>query len=304
MLFHRFLTIFLFGLMLGCAAEISPNKSINVLIIDGQNNHYEWPKTSHMMQQILLKDERFKVDIYRTKNTWMGGNLLEQYPVEDGRLHQDLEQPKSDPSFAPDFSQYDVVISNFGWNAAPWPKTTKVAFEKFVQEGGGFVVVHAANNSFPKWPEYNLMTGLGGWGNRNEEHGSYVYYDEMGLLKQDNSPGNAGGHGKTHAFEIKVRQKSHPIMAGLPDTWLHTKDELYNRLRGPAKNLRVLATAFDDKKYNGFGRHEPVVMTIEYHKGRVFHTTLGHGEAVYRDKHFISILRRGTEWAALGTVSD
>ena len=30
--------------------------------------------------------------------------------------------------------------------------------------GGGFVSVHAANNSFPAWPAYNRMIGLGGWG--------------------------------------------------------------------------------------------------------------------------------------------
>ncbi|MBU3005362.1 ThuA domain-containing protein [Paraglaciecola arctica] len=257
-----------------------------------------------MMQQFLQQDSRFKVDIYRTQNTWKGGKLLEQYPLNDGRHYQDLPEPKSDPNFSPNFSQYDVVISNFGWNAAPWPDKTKQEFEQFVRNGGGFVVVHAANNSFPQWPEYNQMIGLGGWGNRNEKDGPYLYFNKHQKLIQDNSPGQGGGHGQLHPFQIQNRKQSHPIMSTFPDSWLHTEDELYNRLRGPAQNLEVLASAFDDKKYNGFGRHEPVVMTINYHQGRVFHTTLGHGIAVYQDKHFISLLRRGTQWAATGLVSE
>ena len=31
-------------------------------------------------------------------------------------------------NFNPNFSDYDVVISNFGWNAAAWPETTKRSF--------------------------------------------------------------------------------------------------------------------------------------------------------------------------------
>lgn len=299
------LFLLLWGCLLcGCSLLDTTASPIKVLIVDGQNNHYVWPQTTHMMQQLLQQDLRFKVDIYRTRNTWKGGKLLEQYPINDGRHYQDLPKPKTDPSFSPDFAQYDVVISNFGWNAAPWPDKTQQAFEQFVRNGGGFVVVHAANNSFPRWPEYNQMIGLGGWGNRNEKDGPYVYFDEQGKLHQDNSPGQGGGHGKLHEFEIQVRQQNHAIMAAMPSKWLHSKDELYNRLRGPAQNLEVLASAFDDKKYNGFGRHEPVVMTIRYHQGRVFHTTLGHGIAAYQDKHFISLLRRGTQWAATSEVFD
>ncbi len=40
------------------------------------------------------------------------------------------------------------------------------------------MVVHAANNSFPMWPAYNKMIGLGGWGDRTEKDGPYVYYDK------------------------------------------------------------------------------------------------------------------------------
>ena len=60
----------------------------------------------------------------------------------------------------PEFSKYDVV-SNY--NGQMWPGEVRTAFINYVKNGGGFVVVHAANNAFSMWPEYNEMIGLGGW---------------------------------------------------------------------------------------------------------------------------------------------
>ena len=85
--------------------------------------------------------------------------------------------------------------------------------------------------------------------------------------------------------------------------FMHTKDELYQSLRGPAEKMTVLATGFADKQRKGTGRHEPVVMVIEYEKGRVFHTTLGHDDYSFESVALITLLQRGTEWAATGKVT-
>jgi type 1 glutamine amidotransferase len=257
-----------------------------------------------MMKQTLEQSKRFEVDVYRTLVTWKGGKFLNEFSLDDGKVYKDLPEPKTDPAFKPDFSKYDVVISNFGWKAAPWPDSTKLAFEEFVSNGGGFVSIHAADNSFPKWQAYNEMIGLGGWGGRNEKDGPYVYFDEEGKQVVDNSKGGAGGHGKQHKFEVQIRDHKHPITKGLPEVMMQNKDELYNKLRGPAKNMTVLATAFDDKKYNGKGRHEPVFMALTYKKGRIFHSTLGHAEPAYTSAVFQTSLINGTEWAATGKVSQ
>ena len=76
------------------------------------------------------------------------------------------------------------------------------------------------------------------------------------------------------------------------------------KLRGPAKNLTVLATAFDDPAQGGAGRHEPVLMTIAYGRGRVFHTTLGHNVPEMQSVAFIVTFQRGAEWAATGKVTQ
>ena len=85
---------------------------------------------------------------------------------------------------------------------------------------------------------------------------------------------------------------------------MHAKDELYDRLRGPAENLHVLATAYSDPATRGAGFHEPMLMTISYGKGRVFHTTLGHALEAIQCVGFITTLQRGAEWAATGKVTQ
>ena len=257
----------------------SPKEKIKLLIIDGQNNHGNWAQTTQMMKGYLEETGLFAVDIATT-------------PPEGG----DMED------FKPVFSNYKVVLLNYNGDA--WPQTINAAFESFVKNGGGVVSVHAADNAFPEWPEFNKMIGLGGWGNRSEKDGPYIYYDEAGKLVKDDSPGVGGSHGKFHAFKIITRNKKHPITKGLPEVWMHNKDELYDRLRGPAENMEVLATAYSAKDQSGTGRNEPIMMAITYGRGKIFHTTLGHANESQQCIGFITYLQRGAEWVATGKVTQ
>lgn len=257
-----------------------PAAPLRALLIDGQNNH-DWKSSSPWIKRVLEDSGLFLVDVATTPPN--GADLK---------------------TFKPDLSPYQVLVSNY--NGQPWSKEFQDAFVKFVREGGGFVSVHAADNAFPEWAEYNEMIGIGGWNGRNERSGPWLYWE--GKIVRDPSPGTGGSHGKQHAFKMITREPTHPIMAGLPAEWMHAKDELYDRLRGPAKNLTVLATAFSDKATNGSGRHEPLLMVLNFGKGRIFHTALGHnnGPDLTSQKcvGFITTLQRGTEWAATGQVTQ
>ena len=79
--------------------------------------------------------------------------------------------------------------------------------------GGGFVSVHAANNSFPEWKAYNEMIGLGGWGGRNEKSGPYLRLRE-GKWTADTTPGRGGSHGKQHEFLMTTRRARAPDHGG------------------------------------------------------------------------------------------
>jgi type 1 glutamine amidotransferase len=293
-------------IIIGCfmVLSFSAEAQIKVLIIDGQNNHEVWPKSTIMMKQYLEETGLFEVDIDRSKFTWNAQREADFLPLAGVGETQDLEKPKADPDFSPAFDKYDVVVSNFGWMAADWPEATQKAFEAFVKKGGGFVSVHAADNSFPEWKAYNEMIGLGGWGDRNEKNGPYVYNTNDGELMRDNSQGNAGAHGSQEKIPITVRVADHPITKGMPTHWLTTKDECYAKLRGPAKNMTILATGKDMSGKAPTDRHEPMLMVIDYGKGRVFHTTLGHDDYSFESIGFIVSFLRGVEWGATGKVTQ
>jgi type 1 glutamine amidotransferase len=251
---------------------------LKALIVDGQNNHGNWPTTTKMMKKYLEDTKLFTVDVATTAKSG------------------------TDESFKPEFAKYNVVVSNY--NGAPWPEATRQAFVDYVKGGGGFVVVHAANNAFGDWREYNEIIGLGGWGGRNEKSGPYVYLDAAGKLVRDEAAGSGGHHGPQHPFQVIVRDAEHPVTKGMPKAWMHVNDELYDLLRGPGENMHILATAYADKAKGGSGRHEPMIFTVEYGKGRVFHTPMGHGNDSQECVGFITTLTRGAEWAATGKVTQ
>ena len=147
------------------------------------------------------------------------------------------------------------------------------------------------------------MTGLGGWRKRDAPAGPKWYF-QNGKLTSDSAPGLAGLHGKRKPFRLMVRAAQHPIMRGLPAEWMHATDELYTRLRGPGKNMTVLATAHADPANKGTGFDEPMLMALTWGKGRIFHTTLGHDALALSCVGFATTFQRGAEWAATGKVTQ
>jgi len=291
--------VILAGLSVG---SVEGAEKLKALIVDGQNNHGAWPKTTVMMKTYLEQTGLFTVDVARTAFTWNGGDLIAKFPIGPGApTTTAVSGPKPDPDFKPDFSRYQVVVSNY--NGAAWPKETQQTFVDYMKSGGGYVVIHAANNAFGEWAEYNEIIGLGGWGGRNEKSGPYVYLSASGETVRDTAKGGGGHHGSQHPFQVIIRDDKHPITQGLPRAWMHAQDELYDKLRGPAENMQILATAYADPSTGGSGRHEPMIFTLNYGKGRIFHTPMGHADYSMECVGFITTLIRGTEWAATGKVT-
>ena len=270
-----------FALLL--AYTVSARKPIKTLLITGQNNH-NWQVSHVVLKQILENSGRFDVDFVISP-----------------------EQGKDMSGFVLDFSPYQLVVLDY--NGDSWPEETNRRFLEYVQNGGGVVIYHAADNAFSKWPEFNRICALGGWEGRNENSGPYVYWKD-GKLVKDSSAGPGGSHGRQHEYVLNGRDKVHPVVKGLPLKWRHAKDELYDRMRGPGNIRDILYTAYSDKETNGSGREEPLVFTVDYGNARIFHTMLGHAGATTEDNiamqctGFQVLLLRGAEWAATGKVTQ
>lgn len=267
-------------LLASFACSVRAADLIPVMLLDGESagTYHAWRQTTPVLKKELDETGLFRVDVVTAPPS----------PVDAA-------------AFKPEFSKYKVVVLNY--DAAEWPAALKSAFEQYVANGGGVVVVHAADNAFALWPEFNRMAGVGGWRSRNENAGPHWYFAD-GKLASDKLPGPAGSHGQRLPFQLVTREPEHPIMKGLPKAWMHQGDELYARLRGPAEHMTVLATAFSDPANNGTGHDEPILMTINYGKGRVFHTTMGHDVSALSCVGFLVTLQRGTEWAATGKVTQ
>src|SRR5207247_10298221 len=116
---------------------------IKILLVTGQSNRYHnWEVSSPIVKRQLEETGRFAVTVATT-------------PPKGAAPNQDMS------SFAPKFSDYQAVVLDYeGFEFSP---PVKQAFVGYMKNGGGLVVLHAADNAFPGWPEYNEMIGVGGW---------------------------------------------------------------------------------------------------------------------------------------------
>ncbi|MDH3591927.1 MAG: ThuA domain-containing protein [Planctomycetota bacterium] len=231
-----------------------PPPRIPVLLITGENNH-DFDFTSKIHVETLEKSARFKVTVTRDPKKTLATDDLRAYKV-----------------FVVDY------------NGTRWGADAEKQFAEWVQKGTGVVIIHAANNAFEGWKEYESMIALG-WR-------------------------KTAGHGRFHTFDVDVVDRNHPITAGLPAMKAHP-DELYHGLTHlQGADYRVLLAAHSSRKSRGTGKVEPMALVTRFGKGRVFHTTLGH---VWRnvpptrrsitDPQFRLLLARGAEWAATGKVT-
>ncbi|MEM7388118.1 MAG: ThuA domain-containing protein [Verrucomicrobiota bacterium] len=274
-----FFTLVACGLSAGLlpsSATAQDAAKLKVVLIDGQNNH-DWARTSRELLAGLERIGGFEVHVETSpkKEEWDNWTI--------------------------DFSKYDVVLNNYYGD--PWPKGISEGLLAFLKNGGGMVNVHAANNAFPNWPEFNEITGLL-W--RNPIAGDRIHIDDATgkAIRVKRGEGIGAGHGRKHPFVIKIRDGEHPIMKGLPTEWLHAFDELYHGQRGPAKNMQILSSAYSSKESGGSGMHEPMTWTIPYGEGRVVTTVLGHLWKGQKELDglqcvgFQTVVARSLQWAA------
>ncbi|MEM1296979.1 MAG: ThuA domain-containing protein, partial [Verrucomicrobiota bacterium] len=283
----------LFGVAIAAVFAFSPSSAlaeppVRVLIVDGRNNH-DWESTTDCLRAILEATGRFDVAVSTAPQLkFPKVPRRTQHPEDAADLQaakKDFEAPKAIAeaelaqrwdAWMPDFDSADVVILNY--NGSNWRPQVREAFLGFVRSGGGVVLIHGANNAFRDWSDFNQLIGLG-WRPSpigraikvNPENGETFVANDADLPNSGNS-----SHGSKHAFQVAVRASDHPVMRNFPPLWMHASDELYHNMRGPAKNLTVMSSAFSDPSQRGSGFHEPLTWEVEFGNGKTIVTSMGH----------------------------
>jgi type 1 glutamine amidotransferase len=167
--------------------------------------------------------------------------------------------------------RYDLVFLQFYNAKSPTLSATgKESLLKFVSGGKGLAVSHLSSASFQEWDEFKKLCGR---------------YWVMGK----------SGHGPRAVFKTKVVNKTHPITQGVDD--FEIDDELYAKLQGDSP-INVLVTADSDWSK----QTEPLIFTVDYGQGHVFHSTFGHDAKAIHNPSVTRLLQRGCEWAATGAA--
>lgn len=233
---------------------------IPTLLLTGENNH-DWQRSAPCVRDMLEASGRFAVTL--------------------------TEKASASLEDAAALSKYRLIFMDY--NGPMWSDAARANFEKAVAGGTGLVILHAADNAFSGWVEFEKM---------------------VALLWREGT-----GHGEFHEFKISITDKSHPITRGIEDyrQW----DELYHKLVHMHNvPTHVIASAYSAPEKGGTGKHEPVMVTTQYGKGRVYHHVLGHvwkgdpngaykgaSMIAFENPTFRRTLLRGCEWAATGAVT-
>ena len=244
----HFLLIFFF-FQCGSKQPIAESKhKIKLLILSGKNNH-EWQKTTPLLLKMYEESGLFEVQVSENP---------------DSLNYEDLQS-------------FDAVVSNYTpWpeHDYRWPEAAETGLIKFVEEGGGFVVIHAASAAFYSWQDYQNMVGTT-WG-------------------------DSTAHGRISTHKVVITDNQHPITRQIQDFWI--TDELWVNAQVNSE-LNVLAESYSDPKNKGRGLMEPVIHWSQWGKGRVFHNVLGHNERAMKNTGWKTLMMRGTEWAATGDAT-
>lgn len=267
-------SVLLYAISVSAAAA---EAQIKVLVIGGQNNH-DWAKSTPFLEKLLNRTGRFQA----TVNNAPGPKAPQ--------AAWDAWQPR--------FRDFGCVLLDY--NGQTWPEGVQKDFVEYVRGGGGVVVIHAANNAFTGWKEYEQMVGLL-W--RGSDYGDSLYFDKEGnIVREKPGKGRGMGHGGQYDWRMTTRDTSHPITQGMPLHWLHAKDELYHGQRGPAQDMHILLSAYSDPGNGGTGKDEPIVWWVPFGKGKALTNVMGHvGDTTPLEcVGFQLILLRSIEWLSTG----
>jgi uncharacterized protein len=161
-----------------------------------------------------------------------------------------------------------------------WTDTAQAAFIKYIEQGkGGWIGFHHATllgefDGFQMWPWFHQFMG--------------------GIRFKDYIASFVTG-------TVTVEDANHPVMKGVPSSFIIADEEWYTYETTPRPNVHVIASV-DEKTYTPatakkMGDH-PVIWTNEQMKARNVYIFMGHRPEHFNNPSFTRIFTNAIFWAA------
>jgi len=207
-------------------------------------------------------------------------------------------------------AEYDVVIwlSTVGGVRGDAPLLTDdewAAFERYLENGGGYAGIHAASDCCNESEWYGEL--LGNQARFNSHPGGVG--GSPGCIGDFEGDPNPVGHTRS-CFEavVETEDGKHPSTRHLPERW-EISDELYNFNANPRSAVHVLQT-LDESSYdfqphpfirnwgNLMGEDHPITWCQIYDGARIWYTGLGHDANIFANHDSMAMIVNGVKWSA------
>jgi len=166
--------------------------------------------------------------------------------------------------------QYSAIVflSTTGLASQLFTEDQKTALMKYMEQGGGYMGIHAATDCCYDWPWYGKMSG--------------AYFK---------------GHPAQQEAVVDVVDPNTIATKFLPKEWKR-KDEWYT-FKDMATDLHVILK-IDESTYKHTGLDmgdHPMAWYHDYDGGRAFYTELGHVDESYTDPLYLQHILGGIQYA-------
>lgn len=285
------LVVLIMGLVVPTASAEQEPEVIDLLVFTETAGfrHGSIPAGMQMMEDLAANETLASVDFTLTEvANSMGDGPAPFLPTinyffgQANPSHMIANQTGPSAFTDENLANYDVVvwISNTG---DVLNDDEQAAFERFIQNGGGYVGIHAAGDSDRDWDWYEDLSG-----------GQFLSHPNG-----------------TPEATIDVEETQHVSTSHLPERWTRV-DEWYNYQSNPRSypcytnpeetcGVRVLMT-MDESTYDNNATHladdHPIAWCNEWDGGRAWYTGLGHTDASYTEPAFVSHVLGGVLTAA------
>lgn len=222
----------------------------------------------------------FKTNQHAKKPTVLVFSLTKGYrhaSIEDGIAaikkmglvrNFDVDTTESVTAFTTDnLKKYKALIFLSPTGSNIFNDQQKQALKQYINNGGGYVGIHAASDCNFEWEWYGKMVG--------------GFFDS---------------HPKIQEAKLDIIVPKDKMVKGLPQPWVHT-DEWYN-FKSFNPKVKVLVKV-DETSYQGgnMKNDHPISWYHKFEGGRIFYTALGHTKECYTDPLFLNHLWAGLKWA-------